>query len=526
MKTLVEQFANARRVATPLIVIRTADATSVLVAITAAAAGETKPTLRADLAEAMSKAPVVQWDAAAGFQARNVVGRASLAAITGNPEMLNPADAIASASKATPQTIVAVLNAHRVWQDLPTVQAIWNLRDQYKANRRTLVLLTTPEARLPRELESDTIVLDDPLPNEDQIAAIINTQCTNAQPPLPAPKGDDQRKAVDALKGLSAFVAEQLVALSLTRKGVNLSELWERKRQAVEQTPGATIYRGSNRFADIGGHEGLKRDLMREIKSKYPVKVVVIFDEFEKMIAGATSDHVGDGGVGKDAAQVVLTYMQDRKVRGSILFGHPGAGKTAVAKAMGNEADCLVIQADMGAMKGGIVGESEAKIRAFFALITAIAGEGGAFFVATCNSTAAFTTELRRRFKTGFYFVDLPDRTEKDAIWAIQMKAKGLEKQKRPDDTGWTGAEIETCCEKADAYSISLVEAAKSIIPVATSQPELIKRRRAEANGKMLAASTGTTYEMPNEHDDPSMNLQGAFVSPATVRQVVTMPES
>jgi hypothetical protein len=506
MKTLLQQFQNVRRVSTPLVVVRTTDAASVVVSLTGQNQG----------------VPVIQWDAAQGFAARNKPGQQALSAITKEPLVLNAADAIFQAMKAPAQTILCVFNAHRVWQDLTTAQAIWNLRDVFKANNRTLVLLTTPEAHAPRELDSDVIVLDDPLPNNDQLAAIIATQCSNAQPALPVPQGDEMRKAVDAVKGLSAFVAEQIVALSLTRKGVNIPELWERKRQAVEQTPGATIYRGDANFNVIGGHEGLKRDLIREVKSKRPVKVVVIFDEFEKMMAGAQGD---TSGVSQDAAQVVLTYMQNNAVRGSILFGHPGAGKTAVAKAMANEADCLCILADMGSMKGSLVGESEAKIRAFFNVVTSIAGEGGAFFVATCNSTAALTTEMRRRFKTGFYFVDLPDRREKDAVWAIHMQRFNLKKQARPDDTGWTGAEIETCCEKADNYGITLVEAAKSIVPVATSQPELIEQRRREAHGRMLSSSTGQTYQKPDQ-DEQHVDTAGAFVAPMTARQVLNMPES
>jgi hypothetical protein len=130
-------------------------------------------------------------------------------------------------------------------------------------------------------------------------------------------------------------------------------------------------------------------------------------------------------------------------------------------------------------------------------MVSAIAGDGGAFFVATCNSTGALTTEMRRRFKTGFYFVDLPSRDEKDAVWNIHMSKRTIVAQPMPDDTNWTGAEIESCCEKADNYSITLIDAAMSIVPVATAQPELIDARRREANRRLLSSTTGASYEMP-----------------------------
>src|SRR2546422_6001578 len=51
-------------------------------------------------------------------------------------------------------------------------------------------------------------------------------------------------QSVDALIGLAAFPAEQVLAMSLSKNGLDLDWLWERKCQAVEQTPGLTIWRG------------------------------------------------------------------------------------------------------------------------------------------------------------------------------------------------------------------------------------------------------------------------------------------
>lgn len=487
-KSLVDQFAVIRRTNTPLVQVRTADANSVMARITAA-----------------NDVPIIQWDANAGFNVRNKAGNAALVAMltdpesgdVGSPVVVNAADAVFAMKRAPSDVIIFMLNAQRVWTDTSTAQGIWNTRDPFKSSFRTLVLLTTMEAKAPRELDGDLIVLEDPLPDAEQLAKIVTAACQNSHPPLPVPDKATMTKATDALKGLPPFVADQLVAISLTKKGVNLSELWTRKKQAVQETAGAKVYEGAERFADIGGHDGLKRNLLREVNSKKPIKVIVIWDEFEKMIAGASSDHVGDGGVAKDSAQVILTNMQDHDIRGVLLMGHPGAGKSVVAKAMGNEADCLVIQADMGAMRGGIVGESEARIRAFFNMLLAIGGEGGVFFVATVNGTGAITTEIRRRFRTGFYFVDLPERAEKDSIWAIHMQRYGVPQQALPNDDQWTGAEIESCCEKADNYGCTLIEAAKMIVPVAKMQPKLIEARRREAHLAMLSAATGETYVMP-----------------------------
>ena len=44
--------------------------------------------------------------------------------------------------------------------------------------------------------------------------------------------------------GLAAYPTEQVLAMSITKKGLDLERLWERKRQAVEQTPGLSVWRG------------------------------------------------------------------------------------------------------------------------------------------------------------------------------------------------------------------------------------------------------------------------------------------
>src|SRR6266545_4720385 len=59
---------------------------------------------------------------------------------------------------------------------------------------------------------------------------------------LPGPDQGMVAKAIDALVGLAAFPAEQVLSMSLSKNGLDLERLWERKRQAIEQTPGLTVW--------------------------------------------------------------------------------------------------------------------------------------------------------------------------------------------------------------------------------------------------------------------------------------------
>jgi hypothetical protein len=78
---------------------------------------------------------------------------------------------------------------------------------------------------------------------------------------------------VDALIGLAASPAEQVLALALLKNGVDLSRLWERKRQTVEQTPGLSIWRGGETFDDVGGCDTIKRFLSAVLNGREAPRV-------------------------------------------------------------------------------------------------------------------------------------------------------------------------------------------------------------------------------------------------------------
>ena len=100
-------------------------------------------------------------------------------------------------------------------------------------------------------------------------------------------------QSVDALIGLAAFPAEQVLAMSLSKNGLDLDRLWERKCQAVEQTPGLTIWRGGETFDQIGGCENIKRFLTAALLGREAPRVIVFVDEIEKAFTGTGTDMSG-----------------------------------------------------------------------------------------------------------------------------------------------------------------------------------------------------------------------------------------
>lgn len=383
--------------------------------------------------------------------------------------------------------MVFVHNAHRFMDDVSFVQGVWNLRDQLKQDRRMLVMLG-PAFRLPPEIAGDVVLFDEALPDSDQIRDIItevhdSAGVTVSQEALP--------RAVSATTGLPAFQVEQLTAMSLTPDGLVVDDLWERKRKQIEQTPGLSVYRGPEGFADIGGVAYAKRRFSRICGGLYNPQAIVWIDEIDKQM-----DAEGDlSGVSKYQLGALLTYMEERKVKGVMCVGPPGCSKSLIAKAAGNEHDIPTIAYDMGAMKAGIVGESEMRTNQCLKVISSVSN-GRPLFVATANSVQKLNTALLRRFPVMFYF-DLPDDDERRRIWPIHISRRELDSsQNIPDDRLWSGADIRNCVESAWEERISLVEAAEGIVPVGIRSAKEIDALRQEANGKYLSASYPGVYRM------------------------------
>ena len=383
-------------------------------------------------------------------------------------------------------------NAHRLINEQGMSQAIWNLREYLKALGGVLVLLG-PSIRLPEELKHDVVVISDPLPGEEELWAVVESVVKDTKVDISKITEEKKSKIIDILRGLSAFAAEQVVAMSLKSSGIDEAILWERKRRMIEQTPGLQVWTGGETFEQLGGLQNLKSFLTGLLQSeKTPIRAILYIDEIEKSMGGVNGDL---SGTSQDQLGVMLRVMQDHDMSGVILVGAPGTGKSAIAKATGNISGIPVVACDLGAMKGSLVGESEAKIRAAMDVFLAISNEK-ALVVATCNKLAALPPELKRRFSMGTFYVDLPGPKEQKKIWEIWLKRLGFSDVKEtPECDGWTGAEIRACCDVAYRAGLTLDEAAKFVVPVSKSAPESIAQLRKLASGKFIDAHVPGMYD-------------------------------
>jgi SpoVK/Ycf46/Vps4 family AAA+-type ATPase len=149
-----------------------------------------------------------------------------------------------------------------------------------------------------------------------------------------------------------------------------------------------------------------------------------------------------------------------------------------------------------GAASSGAA-DSGVAARMFGALLTWLSDRtSDVFVVATANDVSRLPAEFARaeRFD-GVFFIDLPQRAEKDAIWQIHRRRYDIQAERaRPDDNQWTGAEIAACCRLAALLDVPLTAAAQNVVPVAISSAESVSRLRQWASGRCLSADRSGVY--------------------------------
>lgn len=121
----------ARRISTPLIVVRTPDPASSVQLVLSAANG------------ANEKTPALHWDAVRGLVGVNDAGKEQAREIVGDaePTLVGPDAVLALGEKLREDSILFIANAHRFYGVIEVTQGIWNLRDGYKARGCMLVLI-------------------------------------------------------------------------------------------------------------------------------------------------------------------------------------------------------------------------------------------------------------------------------------------------------------------------------------------------------------------------------------------------
>lgn len=385
-----------------------------------------------------------------------------------------------------PQSILVIDDIHLLLEHKDDtvralyIQCIRNCRDAFKSSKRTLVFLV-PKFRPPVELGKDMDTIVAPAPTQMDRILLAETVCRAAQVEI---KPDVVAEAASITRGLTAFASENLMAMAITKEGFNLNILRRGSVAAVNAVPGLKVVDSKMTFDTIMGLDQAKKFGRMKAAGKDRPKAVVLIDEISDQMSGRGDSN----GINRDAQGKMLQFMQNCRWKGALFHGVAGTGKTQIAGATANQCEAMFIDWDFGAMKGGVVSESEKMIRNALGTLWDRFGEQ-VFFIGTTNSVDELTPQMKRRFGI-IYFFDVLTQEQQGPIWMHYIK-----KFKIADDDmllpcdGWTGAEIERCCEYAWEFSIPLKEAAQFITPVVVSMGDKVDKMREEAAGKYLSAN-------------------------------------
>ena len=430
------------------------------------------------------------WDVGSGLS----VGHGEPVADATDP--LAAIRAVGSLATSDGTVLLVMNNLHKFSSSVEIMQALQHQLIEGKQNR-TIVVGLSPTAAIPVELEKMFVVVEHAMPDRQQLETIAREIATEESE---LPSETKLQTILDASAGLTRLEAENAFSLSLVRHGrIEPDAVWELKAGMLKKSGLMRLYHGSENFDSLGGLENLKafckRSLMRQDRNN-PLK----------------------------------------QPRGVLLLGVSGTGKSAFAKALGNETGRPTLVLDVGALMGSLVGETERNVRRALQIADAMApcilfidelekalgdatsssnGDSGVssrmlgsllswmndhtsdvYLVATCNDISKLPPELTRaeRFD-GIVFLDMPGREQKDLIWQQYIELFELDpNQKLPKDDQFTGAEIRSCCRLAALMDVPLSQAVINIVPVAVSASESVDALRAWASGRCLDSEKGGIY--------------------------------
>ena len=430
----------------------------------------------------------------------------------------NPLQALELVERLTSETPAVFLlkDFNRFLTDISISRKLKNISRLLKLQPKTIIIIGS-ELNIPRELQDLITVINFYLPVENEIeqelSRLINSLNIQIDPEI-------LENLTRVCQGLSLErirrVLSKIIATYKTIDENSISILLSEKKQIIGQTEILEYWSSNENIQKIGGVDNLK-EWLRKRKTSFGIQ----------------------------ASNYGLPTP-----RGLLLIGIQGTGKSLTAKAVATEWQLPLLKLDVGKLFGGIVGESESRLRQTIDLAETLSpcilwideidkaftvndskSDSGTsnrvlatfiswlsektkpvFVVATANNVDLLPLEIIRKGRFDeIFFLDLPKRHEREEIFKIHMQEFRPEtwmlfnyEELSKSSESFSGAEIRQSIiegmyhafyEEREFTTEDICRALKELIPLAQLENnQTLKLQNWAVSGRIRSASSKDIY--------------------------------
>ena len=341
----------------------------------------------------------------------------------------NPLQALELVERLTAETpaIFLLKDFNRFLTDISISRKLKNIGRLLKLQPKTIIIIGS-EFNIPNELQDLVTIIQFQLPVEAEISQELIRLIKSLNIEV---ESDLFESLTQACQGLSLErirrVLSKIIATHKTIDQKSITILLNEKKQIISQTEILEYWSVNEKITNIGGVKNLKGWLKKR-KSSFGIQ----------------------------ASNYGLPTP-----RGLLLVGIQGTGKSLTAKAIATEWQLPLLKLDVGKLFGGIVGESESRLRQMIEVSETLApcilwideidkafsinetnGDSGTsnrvlatfiswlsektkpvFVVATANNIDRLPLEIIRKGRFDeIFFLDLPQKQEREQIFKIHIQ--------------------------------------------------------------------------------------------------------
>jgi|TARA_B110000238_G_scaffold188923_1_gene220448 SpoVK/Ycf46/Vps4 family AAA+-type ATPase len=341
----------------------------------------------------------------------------------------NPLQALELVERLTAETpaIFLLKDFNRFLTDISISRKLKNIGRLLKLQPKTIIIIGS-EFNIPNELQDLVTIIQFQLPVEAEISQELIRLIKSLNIEV---ESDLFESLTQACQGLSLErirrVLSKIIATHKTIDQKSITILLNEKKQIISQTEILEYWSVNEKITNIGGVKNLK-DWLKKRKSSFGIQ----------------------------ASNYGLPTP-----RGLLLVGIQGTGKSLTAKAIATEWQLPLLKLDVGKLFGGIVGESESRLRQMIEVSETLApcilwideidkafsinesnGDSGTsnrvlatfiswlsektkpvFVVATANNIDRLPLEIIRKGRFDeIFFLDLPQKQEREQIFKIHIQ--------------------------------------------------------------------------------------------------------